>query len=97
RLERDGDDRLLLHYPGDYNVVVQGHRDLDERLRVMDAAGVDVQVITLTTPGVHIETRDRGIELARLVNDEFAAAARRHDGRFAPLATLPLQDPDAAI
>ncbi|HEX6307691.1 MAG TPA: amidohydrolase family protein [Longimicrobiales bacterium] len=97
RLERDREGRMLLHYPGDYNVVVSGHRDLDERIAMMDRAGVDVQVISLTTPGVHIEQRARGIELARLVNDEFAAAAKRYDGRFVPLASLPLQDPAAAV
>jgi aminocarboxymuconate-semialdehyde decarboxylase len=97
RLETDAQGRLLLHYPGDYNVIVAGHRDLDERIRVMDEAGIDVQAISLTTPGVHIEDAARGIELARLVNDEFAAAASRYPGRFAPLAALPLQDPAASV
>ncbi|MEX1181964.1 MAG: amidohydrolase family protein, partial [Gemmatimonadota bacterium] len=97
RLEHDADGRMLLHYPGDYNVVVTGHRDLDERIRMMDAADVDVHAFSLTTPGVHVEERERGIALARLVNDEFAAAAGRYPGRFAPLAALPLQDPVAAV
>lgn len=97
RLEHDHDGRVLLHYPGDYNVVVEGHRDLEERIRVMDASGIDVQAFSLTTPGVHVEEPDRGIMLARLVNDAFAAAADRHPDRFAPLAALPLQDPAAAV
>ena len=97
RLERDAEGRLLLHYPGDYNVVVKGHRDLDARIREMDAAGVDVQAFSLTTPGVHVEERERGVALARLVNDAFAEAAERHPGRFAPLAALPLQDPAASV
>jgi aminocarboxymuconate-semialdehyde decarboxylase len=97
RLERDAEDRLLLHYPGDYNVVVQGHRDLDERIRAMDEVGINVQAISLTTPGVHVEPRARGVALARLVNDEFAAAAQEYTGRFAPLAALPLQDPAASV
>jgi aminocarboxymuconate-semialdehyde decarboxylase len=97
RLQTDADGRLLLHYPGDYNVVVKGHRDLDERIRVMDEAGIDVQAFSLTTPGVHVEERERGIALARLVNDEFAAAMQRYPRRFAPLAALPLQDPAAAV
>jgi aminocarboxymuconate-semialdehyde decarboxylase len=63
----------------------------------MDEHGVDTQAISLTTPGVHIEERARGIDLARLVNDEFAEAAARYGGRFAPFAALPLQDPDAAV
>lgn len=97
RLERDGGGRLLLHYPGDYNVVVEGHRSISERLRVMDEQGIDVQAFSLTTPGVHVEERARGIALARLVNDAFAEAAAEHPGRFAPLAALPLQDPEAAV
>jgi aminocarboxymuconate-semialdehyde decarboxylase len=97
RVAHDSEGRMLVHYPGDYNVVALGHRDLDERIRVMDEHGVAVQAISLTTPGVHVEDRARGIELARLVNDEFAAAMARHPGRFAPLAALPLQDPQAAV
>jgi aminocarboxymuconate-semialdehyde decarboxylase len=97
RLERDQQGRLLVHYPGDYNVVAPGHRDLDEKIRAMDEAGVDVHAFSLTTPGVHIEARERGIELARIVNDEFAAAMKRYPGRFAALAALPLQDPTAAV
>lgn len=97
RVERDAHGRMLVHYPGDYNVVARGHRDLEERIRAMDEAGVDMHAFSLTTPGVHIESRERGIELARLVNDEFAAAVERHPGRFAALAALPLQDPDASV
>jgi aminocarboxymuconate-semialdehyde decarboxylase len=92
----DGPGRDLLHYPGDYNVVVPGHRDLEERLRVMDEQGVDAHAFSLTTPGVHVEEKSRGIALAQIVNDAFAAAAETHPGRFAPLAALPLQDPAAA-
>lgn len=97
RVERDTHGRMLVHYPGDYNVVARGHRDLDERIRAMDEAGVDMHAFSLTTPGVHIEERERGIELARLVNDEFAAAVERYPGRFAALAALPLQYPAAAV
>jgi aminocarboxymuconate-semialdehyde decarboxylase len=97
RVERDAHGRMLIHYPGDYNVVARGHRDLDERIRAMDEAGVDVHAFSLTTPGVHIEAPQRGIGLARLVNDEFAAAVERYPGRFAALAALPLQDPAASV
>ncbi len=97
RLARDRSGTTRVYYPGDYNVVVQGHRDLEERIRVMDAMGVDVQAISLTTPGVHVEERKRGVALASLVNDAFAEAGDRYPGRFAPLAALPLQDPGASV
>ena len=97
RIAHDAQGQLLVQYPGDYNVVVRGHRDLAERINAMDEHGVAVQAISLTTPGVHVEERARGIELAQLVNDEFAEAAARYPGRFAPFAALPLHDPDAAV
>lgn len=92
----DGPDDVLLHYAGDYNVIVPGHRRLASRLDDMTAAGVDVHVVSLTTPGVHVEAGNRGCELARLVNDDFAAAVREHPGRLQAFAALPLQDPAAA-
>ena len=43
----DADGNPLLHYPGDYNIVVPGHRDVDFRARVLEKAGVDMQVLTM--------------------------------------------------
>ena len=63
----------------------------------MDAAGVDMQVLTLTTPGVHVESAARGVALASLVNDAFADIVTRYPSRFAALAALPLQDPAASV
>ncbi len=86
----------VLHSPGDYNVLVPGHRDLDARVREMDAAGVDVHVLTFTAPGTSIETPERAVELARLVNDGLAAGVAEGGGRFAALGHLPLNAPEAA-
>ncbi|HSL81948.1 MAG TPA: amidohydrolase family protein [Thermoanaerobaculia bacterium] len=82
-----------LHYPGDYNVAVRGHRDIAYRAEVLERAGVDTQVLTLTTPGTHVETPARAAELARRVNDAFAEIVAERSPRFAALATLPLNDP----
>jgi len=86
-----------LHYPGDYNIAVPGHRDIDYREQVLRAAGVDTQLITLTTPGTHIEEPAMAVRLARLVNDAFARVVADKKGRFAALATLPLNDPAASV
>jgi hypothetical protein len=51
-LETDARSQLLLKYASDYNVVVKGHIDLDQRLKDMARRDVDTQVITLTTLGV---------------------------------------------
>ena len=69
-----------------------------ERLQDMDAQGVDVQVISIHTPffGYHLDVRE-GRALAGEVNDEIAAMVRQWPRRFAGLATLPIQDVNAAI
>jgi aminocarboxymuconate-semialdehyde decarboxylase len=93
----DAEGNPLLHYPGDYNIVVPGHRDIDFRAAVLEEAGIDTQVLSFTTPGVHIESPQRAAELARMVNDSFARIVAEKGGRFAALATLPLNDPAASV
>jgi len=70
----------------------------EERLKDMDAQGVDVQVVSIHTPffGYHLDAA-QGQALARDVNDEIAAMTRRWPARFAGLATLPMQDVRSAI
>lgn len=97
RVTVDANGNPHIHYPGDYNVAVQGHRDIAYRQTVLDTEGVDTQVITLTTPGTHVESPAYGARLASLVNDAFARVVAERGPRFAALATLPLNDPDAAV
>jgi len=92
----DAEGNPRVHYPGDYNVLVRGHRDIAYRRQVLDEMGVDVQVISLTTPGTHIERPEVARELASITNDAFARVRDDCGGRFVPLATLPLNDPKAS-
>ena len=96
RITEDAKGNPQLHYPGDYNVAVRGHRDIDYRAGILAEQGVDMQVLTLTTPGTHVETPATAARLASLVNDALAAVVHDKKGRFAALATLPLNDPAAA-
>ena len=97
RVTRDAAGNPCVHYPGDYNVCVPGHRDIDYREQVLREAGVDMQVITLTTPGTHVEQPATAARLAKLVNDTFAKVVAEKGGRFVALATLPLNDPEASV
>lgn len=97
RVTEDEAGNPVLHSPGDYNVLVPGHRDLDAREADLDAAGVDAQVLTFTAPGTSIETPDRAVELARAINDGLAAAVANRGDRFRALGHLPLNAPDAAV
>jgi aminocarboxymuconate-semialdehyde decarboxylase len=96
RLDYGEDGNPRLHYPGDYNILVPGHRDLDYREGVLRDHGVDVQVITFTTPGVHFEDPTTAVGLAEAVNDSFARELQRRS-HFTALATLPLNDPAASV
>jgi aminocarboxymuconate-semialdehyde decarboxylase len=97
KVTTDADGNPCLHYPGDYNVAVPGHRDIDYREGVLKEHQVDTQVITLTTPGTHVETHDTAVRLSHLVNDAFAEVIASKKGRFTALATLPLNDPRASV
>lgn len=97
RVTIDAEGNPLLHYPGDYNVAVRGHRDIDYRARVLADVGVDTQVISLTTPGTHVESPANAALLASLVNDAFARIVSDHRGRFLAYATLPLNDPATSV
>jgi 2,3-dihydroxybenzoate decarboxylase len=67
------------------------------RLADMDAHGVDMQVLSLTS-GVEVITDPaEAVAVARKVNDYLAEVVAAHPTRFAGFAALPLQDPDAAV
>jgi uncharacterized protein len=75
-----------------------GIGDLDSRrIADMDAAGIDVQVLSHTVPAVEALPAQQAATLASAANDAAAEAAARHSGRFAGLATLPVGQPQAAV
>jgi 2,3-dihydroxybenzoate decarboxylase len=68
-----------------------------ERLAEMDDAGLDVQVLSLNSPGIQAEPDPQtAVARAAAVNDLLAATITAHPDRFAGFAALPLQDPQAA-
>jgi 5-carboxyvanillate decarboxylase len=68
-----------------------------QRLRDMDANGVDVQLLGLTSPGVQMFEPGLAADLARLANDRLAGVVARHPTRFAALGTFAPQDPATAV
>ena len=64
---------------------------------MLDEHKVTTQVISLTTPGTHVEEPAVAIKLSQITNDAFARVRDERRGRFEPLATLPLNDPAASV
>jgi 2,3-dihydroxybenzoate decarboxylase/5-carboxyvanillate decarboxylase len=69
----------------------------DRRLREMDQYGVDMQLLSLTAPGVQMFDADTACELATLANDRLAEVIARHPTRFAGLAAFAPQAPKRAV
>jgi hypothetical protein len=68
----------------------------DQRITAMNSAGIDLQVLSLNSPGVEqLEPAD-AVAVARETNDFLAEAVKRHPNRFAGFATLPTAAPDKA-
>lgn len=84
-------------HPDFAKAMVERLPDFDQRLREMDLAGVDKVVLSLTQPGIQMETdADRAVTAARLMNDELSREIKRQTDRLLGFAALPMQDPKAA-
>jgi 2,3-dihydroxybenzoate decarboxylase len=71
--------------------------DLDgARLEHMDAAGIDIAVLSLTSPGPQVMPKEEAVAFATYANDYLADVIKRHPTRYAGLAAVAPQDPAAA-
>jgi predicted TIM-barrel fold metal-dependent hydrolase len=68
----------------------------DKRIAEMDAAGIDMQVLSLNSPGVEQAEAADQISVARESNDMIAEAVKKYPKRFAGFAALPIAAPDKA-
>jgi uncharacterized protein len=66
------------------------------RIEAMDAAGIDVAILSVVTPATQALPAREAVALARDANDEATDAVRAHLGRLRAFATLPTSDPQAA-
>ena len=81
----------------DQGEIRQRLEDVGEgRLTLMDESGVDVQVLSVTTPALHNLEPAESVRLAMSTNDLVAASIARHPTRFQGFAVLPMPAPDEA-
>lgn len=70
---------------------------LDQRLRRMDASGIELSILSLNSPAIQARhNKNVALDLAKRANDFIAEEIARRPERFRAFAALPLQDPDAA-
>lgn len=68
-----------------------------KRLEDMDRVGIDVEVVSLSTPNVFFADARRQGEVARMVNDAYAELIARYPKRFKGFASIPMDAPDEAL
>jgi len=71
--------------------------DVAKRLEDMDRVGIDVEVVSLSTPNVFFADAQRQPEIARMVNDAYAELVAQHPTRFKAFASIPMDSPDEAL
>ena len=96
KIGRNARGQMTFNYPGYTTVFQQTYIDLGIRLKEMDASGVDVHALSLTSPMVNWAPPAFGLKLAQVYNDSLATAHIRYPDRFVGLLTLPMQTPNLA-
>src|SRR6058998_3254609 len=107
RIERSGGDfsfgtsptgqRIIRYRGARFFGVTAPMTDVAKRLEDMDRVGIDVEVISLSTPNVYFTDAGGQPAVARLVNDAYADLVARHPKRFKGFASIPMGAPDAAL
>lgn len=71
--------------------------DYDLRVRAQDRDGIDIGIVSLTSPNVYWGGEDVSCETARLSNDEMAAGQTAYPDRIRWFASLPWEYPEQAL
>ena len=94
----DPTGRRIIKYRGSrFFGITPPMTDVGKRLEDMDRVGIDVAVLSLSTPNVYFAEAKDQPAVARLVNDAYADVISRHPARLKGFASLPMDEPDAAV
>jgi len=80
-----------------FMTLMPGMFDYELRLRAMDAAGVDLAIVTLTSPNAYWGSPKVSLQAAQVVNDDMAAQQERYPERIRFMCSLPWQHPKLAL
>jgi len=102
-LINSSDPLVQSHWASEYperlkglHVMTKVHDVGEGRLKDMDEGAVSMAVLSITTPGVEDFDPDEGTAMSRSFNDELAELVKRYPDRYAGLAAIAPQSPEAA-
>src|SRR5688572_4856738 len=95
--EKDG-KRRIVREGGNTFPVFQEFHDPEAKVAGMDRKGLDISIISAApTVFCYWLDADVGLEASRIINDGIARMVSARPERLKGMATLPMQDPDAAV
>ncbi|HSE98122.1 MAG TPA: amidohydrolase family protein [Blastocatellia bacterium] len=95
---KDPTGRTIITYQGArFFGITPPMTDPAKRIEDMDQVGIDVEVLSLSTPNIFFADEKRQPEVARMVNDSYAELIAAHPGRFKGFASIPMDSPDPAL
>ncbi len=97
QIGKDAKGQLTFKVPGMSYVFKQEYTDMDIRFKAMDAAGVSMHVLSLTSPTVYWAPPAFGLKLSQLWNDKCSEMVTRHPDRLIGLAAAPMHAPELAV
>src|SRR6476469_6488973 len=71
--------------------------DVSQRIEDMDRVGIDIEVVSLSTPNVFFTTPEHQPRVARMINDSYAELIATHPTRFKGFASIPLDAGEDAL
>ena len=95
---QDPTGRRIITYKGSrFFGITPAMTDIGKRIEDMDRVGIDVAVLSLSTPNVYFAPAEHQADVARLVNDSYAEEIARRPDRLKGFASIPMDDPLAAV
>ena len=95
-IERDGE--LYMERRGNIIEMNREFYDIDAKIAAMDRMRIDISAISVAPPTYfYALSPEAGLAASRMSNDGIAQMVAKHPARLRGMATLPMQDPDAAI
>ncbi|MBM4305749.1 MAG: hypothetical protein FJ123_03335 [Deltaproteobacteria bacterium] len=97
-VEKDSLNRKIMVQKGTRVVTItEPMTNIDIRLKDMEEAGIDMQALSLSIPGVDFLDPQEGLEYAQISNEGIAHVCRQHPNHFVGIASVPLKDTEMAI
>jgi aminocarboxymuconate-semialdehyde decarboxylase len=97
KISRNENGDVTFALPGLASAFPRVYIDLQSRIKAMDDARIDAQVLSLMQPMVYWAPPAFALQLSQVFNDACAAAHRQYPDRLVGLAMVPMQAPELAV